>query len=314
MNLCVVIPAYREGATIQEVIKRIPRQMAGVTQVTVLVVDDGSDDMTAACAREAGADLVVIHKRRLGLGQALNTGFERAIELGADLAVHLDADGQYQPEEIPRLIQPILAQTADIVLGSRFAGRIERMSALRRAGNRFFTFIVRMLSGVSMSDAQTGFRALSADAVMRLYFLAPYTYTQEMIIQAAHKHLTIREVPCTFTVRQHGTSRLVHSVWAYGMTCLLIVLRTYRDYKPLKFFGVIGLALLMSGFASGSFILYHFVTTGKVSPHIPLALLTVALVLLGVQVVIFAFLADMASNMRKVLDKILYEARKAAHG
>lgn len=172
MNLCVIIPAYREEATIQEVITRIPRRIAGVSAVKVVVVDDGSRDRTGALAQAAGADLVIVQKQHLGLGQTLNTGLEKAIGLGADVVVHFDADAQYQPEEIPRLLAPILNQTADVVLGSRFAGQIERMSLLRRVGNRFFTFIVRTLSGVPISDAQTGFRALSADAAMRLYFLS----------------------------------------------------------------------------------------------------------------------------------------------
>lgn len=313
MNLVVMIPAYNEEKTIGRVIRQIPKKIKGVSKVKVLVVDDGSTDNTVKVAKKFGVNKVVSHKQNLGLGIAFRTGLDTALEMGADIIVNIDADNQYDAKEIPELIKPILNGNADIVLGSRFKGWIEDMPFVKRIGNKTFSWLVRRLSSLPISDAQTGFRALTRSAVLAINLFSNYTYTQEMIIQAAYKNLKIVEVPCSFRKRE-GKSRLISTVGRYTKNCIAIVLRTYRDYKPLQLFGLIGGLIFVSGLTSGSYVLYHWLTTGLVSPHIPLAILTAILLIFGFQIIVFGLIADMVGSQRKLIERIFYEIKKENYG
>jgi len=313
MDLVVTIPAYNEEKTIAEVIKKIPRNIKGISKVKVLVIDDGSTDKTVSIAKKAGADKIVSHKQNLGLGITFRDAMDNALVMGADIIVNIDADNQYDPKEIPHLIRPILENKADIVLGSRFKGKIEEMPPIKRFGNKAFTFLVRRLSGLDISDSQTGFRALTRDAAMRINILSTYTYTQEMIIQAAYKNLKVVEVPCVFRKRE-GSSGLISTVFRYAKSGLAITSRTYRDYRPLKFFGSIGLTIFGIGSAFALFILQHFLRTGLVTPYIPLTILTAITLIVGFQLIIFAMLADMIGQQRRIQEEILYRVKKNGNG
>lgn len=309
MKLVVMIPAYNEEASIASVIKEIPRKIRGISKVEVLVIDDGSTDNTANEAKIAGADKVVSHTHNLGLGNAFRTGLDNALEMGADIIVNTDADGQYVGAEIPDLIGPIFVKRADMVLGSRFAGSIEHMVASKKIGNRMATRMVRYLSGIPITDGQTGFRALTRDAALKLNVMSNYTYTQETIIQAAMKGLKIVEIPVTFRKRE-GYSKLVSSPLGYAKKSATILFRTYRDYKPLKFFGAIGGIVILIGLILGVRVIYHYLTTGLVSPMLPTAILSAMTMIVGFQVLVFAFMADMMGQQRRTQEEILYRIKK----
>lgn len=309
MKVVVLIPAYNEEKTIASVVAGIPRDVA--EEVRVVVVDDGSTDNSAKEARKAGADKVVRHKRNMGLTCAFRRGIEEALALEADVIVNIDADGQYVGEEIRQLIQPIREGEADIVLGSRFAGSIEHMPFQKRAGNMIATKITAFLSGIGVTDAQTGFRAFSREAALRLNILSDYTYTQETIIQAAHSGLLVVEVPATFR-RREGKSRLISNIFSYAIRCGSTIMKTYLNYKPMKTFTFIGGLVFASGLAVGSRVLAHYLKTGFVSPYIPSAILTAVLLIIGFQVIILGLIANMVGANRKLLDEILYRSRKKA--
>ena len=309
MKLVVTIPAYNEESTIGRVIRDVPRIIKGVSRVEVLVINDGSLDGTAKAAKTAGADRIVSHTHNLGLGNAFRTGLDNALGMGADIIVNIDADGQYVGSEIKDLIRPILEKKADMVLGSRFSGQIEHMAAWKRIGNRIATRTVRFLSGIPITDGQTGFRAFSRDAALRLNVMSNYTYTQETIIQAAMKGMKIVEIPCTFR-RREGHSKLISSVSNYAKRSTTILFRTYRDYKPLKFFGIIGAIIFVLGVIFGGYIFIRWLFTGLVTPHVPLAILSAILLIVGFQVILFAFLADMMGQLRRLQEDILYRVRK----
>jgi len=194
-KLVVVIPAYNEAGSIGSVIKELPPRIQGVDEIKVIVVDDGSTDNTIGEAIKAGVDEVVSLGRRMGLSYAFKTGIEKALEMGADIVVNIDADGQYNGGEISDLVKPILSGEADIVLGSRFKGWIEQMSLSKRIGNRVATWVTRMASSFPTTDSQTGFRAFSKEAALKLNVFSDYTYVQEVIIQGSLKGLRMVEVP-----------------------------------------------------------------------------------------------------------------------
>jgi glycosyltransferase involved in cell wall biosynthesis len=190
-KLVVMIPAYNEEKTIGSVIREIPRKVDGFDKVEVLVVNDGSTDNTVEEAKKAGADYIVSHKTNLGLANAFKTGLEIALKLGGDVIVNIDADGQYNADEIPELVKPILDGKADIAIGDRQIDRLDHMPKAKKVGNKIATWVTRRLSGLPIRDAQSGFRAFSREAALRMNLLGDYTYVQETIIQAANKKLRI---------------------------------------------------------------------------------------------------------------------------
>jgi glycosyltransferase involved in cell wall biosynthesis len=308
MKLVVMIPAYNEEETIADVIAEIPKGLCEVDEIETLVVDDGSTDRTAETARKAGAN-VVSNEENIGLARTFKKGLEEALARKADIIVNIDADGQYVGGEIPDLIKPILEGRADVVLGSRFKGSIEYMPLHKKIGNSIATKITQFASGVPISDAQTGFRAFSRDAALRLNVMSDYTYVQETIIQAAIKGLGIVEVPCSFRKR-NGKSRLISNIFSYAKRAGATILLTYRDYKPLKTFLLIGGSIFFLGLAVGARVLIHFLKTGLVSPYIPSAILTAVLLIIGFQVIILGLVADMIGNNRKILEELLYKLKK----
>ncbi|AHL23104.1 glycosyltransferase family 2 protein [Thermococcus nautili] len=316
MKLAVTIPAYNEEKTIPNVIREIrelkPDDFEGkIDDIKIIVVNDGSKDNTARVAKEAGADIVVSFRRNRGLARAFRQGIETALEIGADIIVNIDADGQYNAKEIPKLVKPILDGKADIVLGSRFKGWIEYMPMQKRIGNKIATWVTRIASGFPTSDAQTGFRAFSRDAAMRLHVLADYTYVQETIIQANHYGLKIVEVPVQFRKRQgDGKSRLISNIFGYAKRAGMIILRSYRDYNPLKVFGIVGAIFIIVGLYFGWRVLSYYYTTGSVGSRLPSAILATLLLIIGVQTVVLGLLADMLKSQRMLLDDVLYRLKK----
>lgn len=309
MKLVVMIPAFNEEDTIGSVIREIPREIEGVDSVDVLVIDDGSTDGTAEAAREAGANALLEFPANRGLARAFKEGMDKAIEMDADVVVNIDADGQYSGTEIPKLIHPILAGEADIVLGSRFKGRIEYMPFHKNLGNRLATLLTRLVSGFSVSDAQTGFRAFSREAALRLNVHGSYTYVQETIIQAVHKRLKILEVPIEFRKRQ-GESRLIPNIFSYAKRAVSTILRTYTYYNPLKTFMIIGGAIATVGLILGLKVLIHFLQTGKVTPHLPTALLSGFVIVIGFLVLVLGIIADMHHHTRYLVEEVLYRLKE----
>jgi len=312
MKVVVMIPAFNEEKSIGKVIKEIPRKIEGVDKVEVLVIDDGSTDNTVKVAKDAGADKVVSHKHNLGLGVAFRTGLEIALSMGADIVVNIDADGQYYGGEIPMLILPILENKADVVLTDRRVLSLTHMPFGKKYGNLIATFVTRIVSGFNVKDAQSGFRAFSREAALKLNLLADYTYVQETIIQAVDKKLRIVQIPCIFRARE-GKSRLISSIWNYAKRAGSVILRTYVRYKPLKVFTVIGITLFILG-SLLSFRFLYFYFQGEGGGHIQSLILASILLLLGFQIIILGLIADTIDATRRIDEEILYQIRKEKLG
>lgn len=308
MKLAITIPSYNEEKTIGKVIDEIPKKIPGISEIEIIVIDDGSLDATSKIAKSKGAT-VLCNRCNSGLAFSFSRGLEYAIESGADIIVNTDGDFQYNQKQIPTLLGPIMAQEADIVLGSRFAGKIEYMPAQNYWGNRAMSFLVRTLTGLDISDAQTGFRAFSRDAAMKLNIVSSYTYTQETILEAWEKKLVIKEVPVDFR-RREGKSRLISNVFVYARRAGFTVLETYLSYKPLKLFLSVGGLMMLGGLAAGLRVLVHYFKFGVVEPYLPTALLSSVLLVVGLQIVMIGLLARMVQRSRILQEKMLYEQRK----
>lgn len=309
MKLIITVPAYNEEQTIGEVIREIPEKISGIDDIEVLVINDGSTDNTLEEAEKAGATKTVSFKKNRGLAYAFRTGLEEALSRGADIIVNIDADAQYNGRQIPELVEPILKEDADLVLGSRFAGWIEEMPWPKKTGNKIATWVTAKLSGFPTSDAQTGFRAFSRDAALHLNVLSDYTYTQETIIQASYKGLKIVEVPVDFRKRK-GKSRLIPNIFNYALKSGVTIAKTFRDYKPLSIFGFMGGFFVLIGLLFGFRVLIHFLESGAVSPYIPSSILSGVLIIIGFQIIVLGLIADMIGNNRRLMENILYKIKK----
>lgn len=308
MKLVVMIPAYNEENTIGQVIDEIPKKINGFTEIQVLVINDGSNDMTAAIAHKKKA-VVISHRTNRGLARTFQDGLNHAfIVLHADVVVNTDADMQYNQTQIPLLTQPVIDGKADMVLGSRFKGWIEDMPFAKRWGNRLATWAVSKVAGVPISDGQTGFRAFSREAGLRLNVLSNYTYTQETILQAAQHKLKIVEIPVDFRKRKDH-SRLISSVWSYAQRSIMTLLTGYLSYRPLKVFLRLGGIIALIGVAIALFVLSHFLRTGMVSPHIPAAILAGILLLFGTQTMFLGLIAEKIKQNRILQEEIIYRQK-----
>jgi len=290
MNIIITIPAYNEANSIERVIRSIKKVMDSQKYTyNILVVDDGSKDKTAEIAKKLGA-IVYSHPKNYGLAETFKTEIEKCLELKADVIVHIDADGQYLPKEIPLLIKEI-ENGYDLVLGSRFKGKIESMPLIKRIGNKAFSIVISNVTGFKITDAQTGFRAFTKEVAEKINIISNHTYTQEQIIRAVRSKFKIKEVPIHFAKR-NGKSRLMKNPFEYAFKAWINIFRIYRDYQPLKFFGLFGVIFFAAGFLIGLWLLYLFFTTGVIG-HTPSVMLCVLLITASIQIWLFGFLADM---------------------
>jgi glycosyltransferase involved in cell wall biosynthesis len=292
-KIIITIPAYNEEKTLPKVLREIKGVMAKHKRYkyTLLVVDDGSKDRTVEVAKKGGA-VVFSHRRNRGLAETFRTEMQQCIKRGADIIVHTDADGQYDSRFIPKLIKKV-EDGYDLVLGSRFAGKIESMPFMKRMGNNAFSVTLSHLTGVKLTDTTTGFRAFTRDVAENISFINTFTYTQEQLIKAAKQKYRIAEIPVI--ARKTRESRLFKGPFQYAWRAWINILRIYRDYDPLKFFGKIASFLFLVGFACGLVVLYTLVTTGS-NPRGGLTMLSALFILTSVQVFLFGFLADMRRN------------------
>lgn len=235
------MPALNEGKTIQAVINNLPTELDGIDDIEVLVIDDGSDDHTAELAKELNAT-VLSHHQNLGLGIAFQTAVNYMLNTDADILVSIDADGQFNSANIPDLIRPILAAKAEMVTGNRFLnGKPKNMPRVKYWGNKLISRILNFLLKSNFQDVSCGFRAYSRESLCQLNLFGTYSYTHEVILNLAFKNLPISEVGVEVTYFPERKSRIASSISKYAYNMGKIVLRTMLDYKPLYFFGNLGI-------------------------------------------------------------------------
>ena len=290
-NIVITIPAHNEESSIGPLIKEINEVMKqSKYNYKILTFNDGSTDDTKEVASKLGA-LVFSNPYRLGLAETYRREMKKALEYKPDIIVHIDADYQYSPKDIPRLIKPIEDGEADLVLGNRFQGGIDSMPLMKKIGNSAFSKVISNITRFKVGDCQTGFRAMN-QKVASLPIISDHTYTQEAIIRAIRSGLKIKEVPTHFYSRRSGKSKLIKGPFEYAIKAWINILRLYRDFEPLKFFGRIGLSFIFIGLLVGAYVLIDFLIRKNVG-HLPLTILTILLIIVGIQILLFGFLADM---------------------
>lgn len=315
MRLIVNIPAYNEEEKIQETIKRIPRRFEGVSKVLIQVVDDGSSDRTAQVAREAGADFVLLHGINRRLGVMFATASENALKEGADIMVNIDADGQFDPNEIPKLLHPILTNQADMVIGDRFSqSTAKNIPWIKDFFNRLGASLVGSFLNIRTDDLTCGFRAHSRETLLRLNNPSGFTYTQETIIDAIGKNLRVVWVPVQVTYFADRKSKIVKSVYSFVNNSARIILKAVRDVRPLKFFGIPGLILIAVSIGLFVAFLANYFQDFKITPYRNYLLSSLATFVIGLQFFVFALIADMIKTNRRLTEDMIYLFKKEKYG
>lgn len=311
MKLIVNLPAYNEEKKIGSTIKKIPRTIRGASEVFVQVIDDGSKDKTVQAAREAGADFVFSHKVNRGIGVTFRTALEKALENGADIMVNMDADGQFDPNDIEKIVTPILEGKADLVSASRFSGKkAKNMPAIKKFLNFIGAWIIGKFMNSEIEDLTCGFRGYSREALLRLSPVGGFTYTQETIIDAIGKNLKIHWVPVEVTYFEGRKSRVVKSIFSYMNSSIRLILKAVRDVRPMRFFGGPGVALILVSLVLFGYFAIMYFQNFKITPFRNILLLAAFLLIVGIQFVVFAFIADMIKSTRKVIEDQMYLVKK----
>ncbi|MFZ2188139.1 MAG: glycosyltransferase family 2 protein [Candidatus Moraniibacteriota bacterium] len=324
MKLIVNLPAYNEAAKIGETIARIKKSFeldfyskegSVITEKLIQIVNDGSSDNTEEIARQAGANFIVNRPKkkipRNTLGAAFKSGVDNALENNVDFFVNIDADGQFNPDDIPKLLIPVLDQTADMVIANRFGEKeAKNIPWIKDFLNRFVANLVGFFLGQKIDDLTCGFRALNRETLLRLNLTSIFTYTQESIIDAIGKNLKIKWVPVTVTYYADRKSKMTKSIWKFVSDSGKIILKAVRDVRPMKFFGVPGLIVVIASLLVFMLFLYHYFQTLQITTYRNYLFLSVILMFVGSQLLIFALIADMIKTNRNLTEEQMYLLKK----
>lgn len=310
MKLIIQIPAYNEEATIGATIADLPKRIDGITKIETLLIDDGSSDKTIEAARRAGITHVVKVLNHRGLSTAFTTGIDTALRLGADIIVNTDADNQYRGSDIAKMVRPILAGEAEVVIGDRVIRNSPHMSGSRKLLQRFGSWSVGRASGISIPDVTSGLRAFSREAAFQINVFNPFTYTLETIIQAGNRNLQVMTVPVS-TNPPTRPSRLYRGVGSYLRKSIVTIFRIYTLYKPLKTFSLLAAIQIIAGLMLGFRFLYFFFN-GDAAGHVQSLILMAILLILGFQTFLIGLVSDLISVNRRLSEEVLVRMRKLA--
>lgn len=312
-KLLVAIPAYNEEEKIGEVIQNIPKKLSGVSEVHVLVIDDGSADNTAKIAGDLGAK-VVKNYFNMGYGVAFGKGLQYALDNNFDLMVSIDGDAQFDPKDIPKLIKPIIENDADLVTASRFINKnyYPKMPLFKFWGNKLMSILISKIVRIKFYDVSCGFRAYSQKTLLSLNLHGRFTFSQETFIDLSFKRLKIVEIPVKVKYFPSRTSKISSNLFKYGINTLKIILETYRDYKPFSFFSYIALFFFIISIFFGSILLYTYISRGSFSPNIWSGFVGGTFLFISIIFFTVGFLADVIKRIRINQEKILYLLKRNA--
>lgn len=308
MKLIIQIPCYNEADTLEVVLNNLPRELEGIDTIEYLIVNDGSSDRTVEIAQKWGVHHIIHFSQNKGLARGFMAGLDGCLRNGADIIVNTDADNQYRGEDIKRLIQPILDGKADMVVGSRPIDDTEHFSFLKKKLQHFGSWAVRLASNTDIQDAPSGFRAMTREAALHLNVINDYTYTLETIVQAGRDKIAVMSVPVN-TNPELRPSRLFQGIWSYIKKSVVIILRAYMMYQPLKVFTYLSIFPLFCGLMIGLRFIY-LIAVGRGYGHIQSLILGCTLIIVGFLTFMIGLISDLIAANRKILSDTQYHVRR----
>ncbi len=307
MKLIIQIPCHNEATTLPETLAALPRTLPGVDVIETLIMDNASTDGTAEVARQLGVNHIIFVPVK-GLAGTFTAGLEASLKAGADIIVNTDADNQYHAGDIEKLIGPILAGLADLVVGDRGVGTLAEFSPLKRKLQQLGSWVIGRAATLEVPDATSGFRALSREMALRTIVLTQYSYTLETLIQAGAGKMRVRHVPIR-TNPSTRPSRLMRGIPDYLAHSSVTIVRAYTMYRPLRVFTTIGAVMSLVGTLLGARYLFY-VAIGQPGGHLQSLILAAILLIVGFQVLLIGLLADLISFNRRMIEELLYRVRR----
>jgi len=314
VKLVIQIPCYNEAENLEATLADLPRELPGVDVIEWLVIDDGSVDGTLERARELGVHHVVRFRRNRGLARAFMAGLDACLRVEADIVVNTDADNQYCGADIAKLVAPIVAGEADLVVGDRQVHTIPHFSFAKVKLQQLGSWVVRVASGTTVNDATSGFRAISRAAAQQLVVTSDFSYTLETLIQAGTARLALRSVPIR-TNAPTRPSRLFKGIPQYLKNSGITILRIYTLYKPLRAFMLISMVFFLWGALLGGRFIWFYLQ-GDGGGHVQSLILVAILVIMGFTSAVVGLLADLVGANRFLLEDVVRRLRRleAARG
>jgi len=309
MKLIIQIPCLNEEKTLPQTIADLPREVPGIDEVELLVIDDGSTDRTVAVARECGVHHVVRLTNNKGLAAGFQAGLDACLKLGADVIVNTDADNQYQGSDVPKLVAPVVAWAADMVVGDRRVSEIPHFSGVKKLLQRLGSWVVRRLSGTEVTDATSGFRAYNREAALQLLVVDNFTYTLESLIQAGKMRIAVDEVEVG-TNEKTRESRLFTSTGGYVRRNAPAILRIYARYEPLRAFASVGVVVLLLAFAAWLPFLVDWIFNGDSSGHVQSLILGAVLFISAIQIFALGVIGDLLAGQRVMTQRVFERVRR----
>jgi glycosyltransferase involved in cell wall biosynthesis len=308
MKLFIQIPCLNEEATLPATLADLPREVAGFDAVEWLIIDDGSTDRTIEVARANGVDHIVRLTNNKGLAAGFQAGLDACLKLGADVIVNTDADNQYSGHDIPKLVEPILAGSADMVIGDRETDSIAHFSPLKKRLQRLGSWVVRQASDTDVPDTTSGFRAYNREAAIQMAVVSKYTYTLETIIQAGKLLVAMEHVPIATNAKTRE-SRLFPSISSYVRRNGVAIARVYAQYEPLKVFMLLsGLAFLAALIPFGRFVVAYIAGDG--AGHVQSLIFGAVLFNAAVVLAALGVLGDLLYGQRIMVQRIFERVRR----
>ena len=322
MKLIVNIPAYNEEKDLGKTIQRIRESFnqnfyshegAKISEKLIQVVDDGSTDRTAEVAKNSGADIVISYKPNRRLAYSFKQAVESSLKNGADIMVNIDADGQFNPNDIPTLLLPIINGESDMVIANRFGEhKAKNIPWIRKTLNKFAASSIGFFLNYKTNDLTCGFRAHNRETLLRLNLTnTHFTYTQDTIIDAIGKNLKLKWVPVVVTYFDNREAKITKSILKFVNNSAKIIIKAIRDVRPLKFFGWPGIFLVAVGLVGFLIFLFHYFFQGfHISPYLNYIIFSSVSMLLGIQLIVFALIADMIKSTRQLTEELMYQWKK----
>jgi glycosyltransferase involved in cell wall biosynthesis len=303
MKLIIQIPCYNEEKTLHLTYMDLPKQIQGIDDIEVLVIDDGSNDKTAELAETIGVNHIIRFKNNKGLAKAFEAGIHKALELGADIIVNTDGDNQYSGADIEKLVRPILNQEADVVIGDRQTDSIPHFSFFKKRMQKLGSYLIRKLSKTDIKDVVSGFRAYNRETAMKINIATDFSYTIENVIQLGFLKAKVISVPIE-TNKALRKSRLFKNTGSFISQQLTTIIRAYANYKAIRVFTILGILIMIPGIAGFIRFLYFYFTVGG-EGHIQSLIFSTAFLNGGLLILMIGIIADLISTNRKLLEKLL---------
>lgn len=314
MKLILFLPVYNEEENLEELLNKIPRSFVNIDDFSILAINDGSKDDSLKILEKHGIK-IISNDQNIGLGNIFKQAIDYALKNQADILVTMDSDNQFDPNEIEKLIQPIIKNKTEVSLGNRFFNKKPvNMPLIKYYGNKLMSHMIGFIANKKFQDVSCGFRAYSKEVLLNLNLFGQFTYTQETILDLAFKNKKLLEIPISVQYFKNRKSFISGNLWKYSVKTLKIIINSLVSFRPLFLFGGIGLILFIFGLFFDIFIGYYYLTYGMFSPYKAYAAIGGSLNLLGVILITIGLILQSLKHIRLNQEKILYYQKKYLDG